>query len=65
MLKITGTWMVKENCQMRGQDSQDLFYLRKGHQKDTHGPVRDLQGNKKTPSPDDVWPDMWKICPMQ
>ena len=25
-LKITGTWMEKMNCQMRGQDSQDLFY---------------------------------------
>ena len=26
ILKITGTWMEKENCQMHGQDSQDLFY---------------------------------------
>ena len=26
ILKITGTWMEKKNCQMHGQDSQDLFY---------------------------------------
>ena len=25
-LKITGTWMEKENCLMHGQDSQDSFY---------------------------------------
>ena len=37
-LKITGTWMEKKNCQMHGQDSQDLFYQRKGHRKDFHGP---------------------------
>ena len=26
ILMITGTRMEKENCQMHGQDSQDLFY---------------------------------------
>ena len=26
ILKITGTWMEKKNCQMHGQDSQDVFY---------------------------------------
>ena len=26
---------------------------------DTHGPGRDLQGNKKTSRPDNIWPDMW------
>ena len=26
ILKITGTWMEKKNCQMHGHDSQDLFY---------------------------------------
>ena len=24
--KITGKWMEKRNCQMHGEDSQDLFY---------------------------------------
>ena len=26
IVKITGTWMEKKNCQMHGQASQDLFY---------------------------------------
>ena len=46
-LKITGTGMENRNCQMHGQDSQDLFYWREGHRKDTHGPERDSQGNKQ------------------
>ena len=25
IMKITGTWMVKKNCQMHGQASQDSF----------------------------------------
>ena len=40
-LKCTGTCMEKKNYRMNGQDSQDLLYRRKGHQKDTHGPGRD------------------------
>ena len=60
ILKITGTWMEEKNCQMHGQASQDSFYWTKGHLTDIHGPGRDLQGNKTTSRPDDVWPDMWK-----
>ena len=45
-LKITGTWMEKKNCLMHGQDSQDLFYWRKGLLTDTHGLGGDLQWNK-------------------
>ena len=36
----------RKKSQMHGQDSQDLFYWRKGHRKDIHGPGGDLQGNK-------------------
>ena len=61
ILKITGTCLEKKMCQMHGQDSQDLFFKRKGNLKDIHGPGGDLQGNKKTSRPDDVWPDMWKF----
>ena len=45
---------------MHGQASQDSFYLRKGHQKDTHGPGRDSRGKQSTSRPDNAWPDMWK-----
>ena len=38
ILKITGTCMEKGNCQRHGQESQDSFYEKKGHQKDTPGP---------------------------
>ena len=46
-LKNTGTWTEKENYLMRGQDSQDSFHQRKGHQKDTHGSGWNLRGNKQ------------------
>ena len=46
ILKITGTWMEKKNCQMHEQASQDLFFKRKGRQKDTHGSGGDVQGDK-------------------
>ena len=47
---------------MHGQDSQDSFHWRKGHQNDAHGPGEDLRRNKQ-PRPDDVWPDIWKLTP--
>ena len=37
-LKITGTWMEKKNCQIRGQASQDSFYRTEGHLTDIHRP---------------------------
>ena len=45
----------RENYQMHGQASQDLFYWMKGHLTDKHGPVRDLRGNKQPSRPDNVW----------
>ena len=36
ILKITGTWMEKENYQMHGQASQDSFYQTKRHLMDIH-----------------------------
>ena len=48
----------RKNCQKDGQDSQDLFYWRKGHQNETHGPGRGLTKKQTTSRPDDVWPDM-------
>ena len=47
MLKITGTWMEKKNCQMHGQVSQDSSYWTKGHLTEKHGPGGDLRGNKQ------------------
>ena len=44
---------------MHGQDSQDSFYERKGHQKDTLGSGGDLQGNTQPLVP--IWPDMWEF----
>ena len=52
--------MEKGNCQRHGQDSQDSFYEKKGHQKDTPGPGR-LTRKQTTSRRDDVWPDMWKF----
>ena len=49
LLKITGTWMEKENYQMHGQVSQDLFYWTKSHLKDTHGPGGDQRESKGPP----------------
>ena len=47
--------MGKKNCQMHGQDSQN-GYTWSG---------RRLTRKQTTSRPDNVWPDMWKICLMQ
>ena len=38
-----------------------LFYERKGHRTDIHGPGERLTRKQKTSRSDDVWPDMWKF----
>ena len=47
ILKVTGTWMEKESCQIREPDAQYLQYWERNHRKDIRGPGEDLQGNKK------------------
>ena len=46
---FVGTLMEIENCQIRGQVSQDSPYWMKNHRMDTHGPGRDWQENKRPP----------------
>ena len=65
ILKITETWSEKKKCQMHGQDSQDLFYQRKGHRKDLHGPGGDLQGNRKLLVLTMYGQICGNLCPMQ
>ena len=43
--------MEKENYQMHGQASQDLFYWTKGHLTDIHGPGGDWRRNKQPQDP--------------
>ena len=50
-LKITGTLMMIENCQMHGQVSQDSPYWMRSHLTDIHGPEGDWRGNKRPQDP--------------
>ena len=59
ILMIIGTWMEKENNQMRGQAAQDSFCCTKGHLTDIHGPRR-LTRKQTTSRTDNAWLDMWK-----
>ena len=52
--------MKIENCQMHGQVSQDLFYGKKGHLTEKHGPGGRLTRKQPTSRPDNVWSDTWK-----
>ena len=59
IVKITGTRMEKENYQMHGQASQDLFLLNE-RPPDGYCMVREETDEETTSRPDNVWPDMWK-----
>ena len=51
ILMITGAWKKKENYQMQGQVSQDLFCWTNGHLTDIHGPEGDWWRNKRPQDP--------------
>ena len=65
ILKITGTWMEKKNCQIHGQDSQDSWSCMRGHLTDIHGLGVDLRANKQ-PQDQTMYGQIWgNICLMQ
>ena len=53
--------MEKENCQMHGQDSQELFYWRKRSPEGYTWSGTRLTRKQKSFRPHDVWSDMWKF----
>ena len=55
-----GTLMEVENCQIRGQVSQDSLYSMNSHRMDIHGPERRLTRKQTTSRPDTLWPEIWK-----
>ena len=57
--------MEKENFQMHGQASQDLFHWTKGHLTDIHGPGSDWWGNKRLQDPSMYGQICGSICLMQ
>ena len=63
--RTIGTLMEIENCQIRGQVSQDSPYWMKNHQMDIHGPGRDWHENKRPPGQTFCGQRFGKICPMR
>ena len=56
---IIGKMMEIQNCQIRGQVSQDSRYWMKNHRMDTWSGER-LTRKHTTSRPDTMWPEIWK-----